>query len=172
MNASAPVPAFHAITNAVVNEYCFVERESASSNLPSLDPVRYLGAMARETRRLEDPALRKRMRSMLVAHGWRRVRFRYLAARIADAFSLAAAMPVPFVRGVIRLATGPALGPLKSHIARDRHEFGNQDEALAYVLGHERPYVRTHLHLLPLIQPAGNSREVQRTGNELLDPRS
>ena len=162
MNASAPVPTFHAITNAVVNEYCFVRTEPPSRKLPALDRTRYLGAMARETARLEDADLRARMRRLLEEQGWSRIRPRYWLARARDVLELLFRRPGPFFR-LLRLSLAdrmpPALAPLLGGRQR-RRTFATTEQALAYLMATTAPTVPTHVHLLPLLFPPGVAREV------------
>lgn len=162
MNASAPVPAFHSLTNAVVNEYCFVRDESPSGRLPPLEMTRYLGAMARDTSRLEDPALRAQMRRLLDEQGWRRKRFRYWPARARDLLELLLQRPGPFLRLLQRrlldrMPNGPA-----SRLGADTRQLGlaSTEEALEYLMSSTPGPVRVHVHLLPLVLPADAAREV------------
>jgi hypothetical protein len=69
MNADAPVPEFWTITNAVMNEYCFVKRESGSARFPEVARGSYLEAMAREIDSILDPDLRAAQRELLVHEG-------------------------------------------------------------------------------------------------------
>ncbi len=75
MNERAPVPEFHTIMNAVVNEYCYV-REELSEGFPAVDMPSYLDAMEIGISEIEEPELRDRMRELLHAQDdhqvWRR----------------------------------------------------------------------------------------------------
>jgi hypothetical protein len=162
MNASAPVPAFHSITNAVVNEYCFVRTEPPSHRLPALDLTRYMGAMARETAHLEDPELRERMGTLLEQQGWSHIRRRYLLARARDGLELLVRRPGTFLR-LLRLALADRLPPAFATLlgaGQRRRTFDTSEQALAHLMGTVTPTTRTHVHLLPLIYPAGAAREV------------
>jgi hypothetical protein len=162
MNASAPVPAFHAITNAVVNEYCFVRAESPSRKLQALDWTRYLGAMARETALLEDPDLREQMGRLLDEQGWSRTRPRYWLARARDVFELLLRRPGPFLR-LLRLRLADRLPRALATLLRggeQRQAFATTEQALAHLMATTVPPVPTHVHLLPLLFPAGVAREV------------
>jgi hypothetical protein len=162
MNASAPEPGFHSIGNAVVNEYCFVRNEPASRRLPALDMTRYLGAMARETSRLEDPELREQMRMLLDRHGWGRIRPRYRWVRARDAIGLLLQRPRPFVR-MLRLGVAERLPPGLAGLlgARERKlTFPSAERALEYMMAGEAGGAAVHVHLLPLILPAGAALEV------------
>ena len=162
MNASAPVPGFHSITNAVVNEYCFVRAEPPSHALPALDLTRYFGAMARETSHLEDPELRERMRLLLEQQGWARIRPHYLLARARDALELLVRRPGAFLRQ-FRLTLADRLPPALATLlgaGQRRRTFDTSEQALAYLMATVTPVVAIHLHLLPLIYPAGAALEV------------
>ncbi len=162
MNASAPVPAFHSITNAVVNEYCFVRAEPPSHKLPALDSTRYLGAMARETARLEDPELRERMRCLLEQQGWRRIRPRYWLVRVRDILELLLRRPRAFLR-LLRLTLADRLPPPVATLlgaGQRRRTFDTSEQALAYLMATVIPAAPTHVHLLPLILPPGGALEV------------
>jgi hypothetical protein len=165
MNASAPVPGFHSITNAVVNEYCFVRDEPASRGLTPIDWTRYLGAMARETSRLEDPELRERMRLLLEEHGWARTRLRYRLLRALDAGRLFVQCPRPFLR-MLRLALadrGPARLTRLLGEGERRRTFPSADQALTHLMRHEADGAPVHVHLLPLILPPGAALDVSPT---------
>ena len=69
MNRDAPVPEFWTITNAVMNEYCFVKRETGSAKFPDVDRSSYLEAMARDVESILDPDLRAAQRELLVREG-------------------------------------------------------------------------------------------------------
>ena len=69
MNHASPVPEFRTITNAVMNEYCFVRAESGSPKFPAVDMKSYLEAMAVDLESIEDPALIVAQRKLLVRHG-------------------------------------------------------------------------------------------------------
>ena len=69
MNRDAPVPEFWTITNAVMNEYGFVKKESGSSRFPEVDRDSYLDAMARDIESIIDPNLRVAQRELLVREG-------------------------------------------------------------------------------------------------------
>jgi len=75
MNERAPVPEFHTIMNAVVNEYCYV-REELSGGFPPIDMPSYLDTMEVGISEIEDPELRNQMRELLRAQDrhqvWRR----------------------------------------------------------------------------------------------------
>ena len=160
MNASAPVPAFHSITNAVVNEYCFVRAEPPSRKLPALDPTRYLGAMARETARLEDPELRERMRRLLDEQGWSRIRPRYRRARTRDVLELLLRRPRPFLR-LLRLTLAERLPPALAALlgaGERRRTFATTEQALAHLMSAATPTAPTHVHLLPLLFPRGRTK--------------
>jgi hypothetical protein len=162
MNASAPVPAFHTITNAVVNEYCFVRAEAPSRKLRSLDRPRYLGAMARETAQLEDPELREQMRLLLEQQGWSRTRPRYWLDRLGDVLELVLRRPRPFFR-LLRLNLADRLPPaLRGPLGDDERQrtFATSEQALAHLMRTPGSAVATHVHLLPLLFPAGSAREV------------
>lgn len=162
MNASAPVPEFHSLTNAVVNEYCFVRDEPQSRKLPPLDMPRYLGAMARDTSKLEDPELRARMGALLMRQGWRHKRLHYWVVRVRDAVELLVQRPRPFLH-MLRLGVAERLptrlAPLLGGHAR-RQTFVSAEEALEYLMNTEMAPASVHVHLLPLILPAGAAREV------------
>jgi Glycosyl transferase family 2 len=165
MNASAPVPGFHSITNAVVNEYCFVRDEPASRKLPALDMTRYLGVMARETSQLEDPGLREQMRSLLDQQGWRRKRLRYKLVRARDAIELLLQRPRPFLR-MLRLGLADrlpqGLAPLLGARER-RRSFASTEQALECLMTSEATGAPVHVHLLPLILPPGAALDVTHT---------
>jgi Glycosyl transferase family 2 len=166
MNASAPVPGFHSITNAVVNEYCFVSEEPASHKLPPLEMTRYLGAMARETSQLENQDLRARMRSLLDQHGWRRKRLRYKLTRARDAIELLLQRPGPFLR-MLRLGLADRLprGLAQLLGAHDRRlSFSSAEQALEHLMAGEAAGATVHVHLLPLILPPGAAIEVSVRG--------
>jgi glycosyl transferase family 2 len=162
MNASAPVPEFHTIGNAVVNEYCFVREESQSNRFRRLDEARYLGAMAREIGDLEDPALRARMRDLLDERGWQRWRWRYLLARAYDALELAVRHPSPFVRAGWRDVVAHLPGAIGRTLGEPRREegFATSEEALDHLMAWDAPTQALHLHLLPLITPSTSAREL------------
>jgi len=69
MNRDALIPEFHTITNAVMNEYCFVKKESKSGRFPEVDRASYLRAMARDIEDIEEPRLRAAQRELLVREG-------------------------------------------------------------------------------------------------------
>ncbi|HXC23009.1 MAG TPA: glycosyltransferase [Solirubrobacteraceae bacterium] len=164
MNASAPVPGFHSITNAVVNEYCFVREESVSHRLPTLERTRYLGVMARETSRLEDPQLRERMRLLLQEQGWPRKRLRYRLLRARDAARLLVRCPRPFLR-MLRLALAdraPARLARALGEGERRMTFSSADLALAHLMRGEARGAPVHVHLLPLILPPGAALDVSQ----------
>jgi hypothetical protein len=162
MNASAPVPEFHTIGNAVVNEYCFVREESQTDQLLRLDDARYLGAMAREIGGLEDPTLRARMEDLLIERGWRRWRWRYILARGRDALGLAVRHPGPFVRELWRSGVGRLPGAIRTRLGEPERErgFATSEEALDYLMKCDTPMQAVHLHLLPLITPRACAREI------------
>jgi Glycosyl transferase family 2 len=165
MNASAPVPGFHSITNAVVNELCFVRDEPASRKLPPIEWTRYLGVMARETSQLEDPQLRERMRALLDEHGWQGKRLRYRLLRARDAGRLLARYPRPFLR-MLRLALAdraPARLARAFGEGERRMTFPSADLALAHLMQDEASGAYVHVHLLPLILPPGAALDVSPT---------
>jgi hypothetical protein len=162
MNASAPVPAFHSITNAVVNEYCFVRAEPPAHKLPALDSTRYLGAMARETARLEDPDLRERMRRLLDEQGWSRIRPRYWLVRVRDVLELLLRRPRPFLR-LLRITVADHVPPTLAALfgaGERRRTFATTEQALTHLMATPTPAASTHVHLLPLLFPRGAAREV------------
>ncbi|HXC45167.1 MAG TPA: glycosyltransferase [Solirubrobacteraceae bacterium] len=155
MNASAPVPGFHTITNAVVNEYCFVRGEPASHKLGALDMTRYLGVMARESSRLEDPELRTQMNRLLDEQGWDRKRARYGLARASDALALFVRHPAPFLR-MLRLALADRLPIRLARLLGEgerRLTFPSAEAALEHLMQGEAQGASLHVHLLPLILP-------------------
>jgi hypothetical protein len=162
MNASAPVPEFHTIGNAVVNEYCFVREESQTNRLRRLDEARYLGAMAREIGGLEDPALRARMRDLLDERGWRRWQWRYWPARGRDALELAVRHPGPFARSAWRGVVEHLPDAVSRRLGESERErgFATSEEALEYLMAGEMEAQALHLHLLPLITPSDSAREL------------
>ncbi len=165
MNASAPVPGFHCITNAVVNEYCFVREESASRKLAPVEWTRYLGTMARETARLEDPELREQMRLLLDEHGWQSRRWRYRLLRAGDAIGLLLRCPRPFPR-MARLALAdrvPALAARLLGESERRMTFPSAELALERLMEGEAGGAPVHVHLLPLILPPGAALDVSST---------
>ncbi|HEY5286835.1 MAG TPA: glycosyltransferase [Solirubrobacteraceae bacterium] len=165
MNASAPVPGFHSITNAVVNEYCFVRDEAASRKLPPVDWTRYLGVMARETSQLEDPQLREQMRALLDEHGWQGKRLRYRILRARDAGGLLVRYPRPFLR-MLRLALAARAPARMARAFGDeerRMTFPSAELALAHLMQDEASGAYVHVHLLPLILPPGAGLDVGRT---------
>jgi hypothetical protein len=162
MNASAPVPAFHSITNAVVNEYCFVRSEPPSHKLPALDRTRYMGAMARETARLEDPDLRQTMRRVLDEQGWSRIRPRYWLDRARDILELLLRRPGPFFR-LLGQNLADRLAPASTTLLgadQRRATFATTEQALEELMTTTTRTARTHVHLLPLLIPTGVAREV------------
>jgi len=83
LNSSSPIPALQTVSNAVVHEYCVVARLAGSDLVPKVDRWSYLGAMAWDVERIEDPALRLAMRRRLAEHGWGRAdRARWLARKL------------------------------------------------------------------------------------------
>jgi Glycosyl transferase family 2 len=162
MNASAPVPGFHSITNAVVNEYCFVRDEPRSHKLPALDMTRYLGVMARETSQLEDPDLRAQMSLLLEQQGWRRRRLSYRLARARDGIGLLIQRPRPFLR-MLRFALADRLPESMAGLlgARERRRsFSDAEQAIEHLMAHEAGGADLHVHLLPLILPPGAALDV------------
>jgi Glycosyl transferase family 2 len=165
MNASAPVPGFHSITNAVVNEYCFVRDEPRSRKLSAIEWTRYLGAMARETSRLEDPELRERMRLLLEEQGWPRKQLRYRFLRALDAGRLLARCPRPFLRMLRRALADRVPARLAGLLGEGerRMTFPSTHLALAHLMGGEAGGAPVHVHLLPLILPPGAALDVSPT---------
>ena len=103
MNELAPVPEFHTIMNAVVNEYCFV-REEAADGFPPVDMANYLDAMESGIAEIEDVALRDQMRGLLARQDrhylWRWPPFR-LARRVRRRVRAALTHPARFTHRIL-----------------------------------------------------------------------
>ncbi len=69
INYASPVPEFQVVGNAIVHEYCLVQQESMSTDLPKVDWKRYLEFMAAEVSRLENADLKRDMEALLERHG-------------------------------------------------------------------------------------------------------
>jgi hypothetical protein len=88
MHEAAPVPEFETITNAMVNEFCFVRGEAGGSKFVAVDRFSYLGAIAWDVQAMQDLVKAKRMRRLLSDCGWTPVHAAFWLIRKAVAVGL------------------------------------------------------------------------------------
>ena len=61
LNQDTPVPQFGTIINAVINEYCFIRKQTADSKFPALDMPAYFRANYQQFQYIEDESLKAKM---------------------------------------------------------------------------------------------------------------
>jgi hypothetical protein len=147
INEHAPVPELLTVTNAIYNEYEYVRGEGASSKIPPLRRHYYLGANARDVRRLEDAELRIRMQKVLADHGWSPwVRLRYVLGLCTSAAGYFWRHPRSLARRLLRRAPDPP-------------RFPDSQQALAYTMEHPSRPREEPDHLWPIMaRPGATSR--------------
>lgn len=70
MNAMTPIPECITITNAVINEYCFVKQETKSAKFPDVDNKKYIEQNAWDVGRFENIEFKEKMEALLLSYGW------------------------------------------------------------------------------------------------------
>jgi hypothetical protein len=166
-NHATPVPEFHTITNAVMNEYAVVRAETHSAKFPPIEMSGYLEAMARDIEHIEEPKLAAAQRVLLVEHGGKPAprgfarawsRFRQMLTR--DPGGLARKI---VMRGTANSLTQPAwfaLGRLGIVPPPSRwFDFASTSEALDWTLRFPRRPTR-RLRRLDWLSDAAHVREV------------
>jgi hypothetical protein len=115
MNERAPVPEFHTIMNAVMNEYCFV-RDEVADGFPPVDMPNYLDSMESGIAEIEEVGLRDQMRALLASqdrqHRWRSPPFQ-LARRVRRRARVALAHPARFTHRVLERGAEGVAGPYR-----------------------------------------------------------
>ncbi len=71
INHAAPIPEIVTVFNAICHEYCAFMEQTKSEKFQEIDERAYLSFLADETKRIEDPTLRREYKALLVSHGWR-----------------------------------------------------------------------------------------------------
>jgi glycosyltransferase involved in cell wall biosynthesis len=66
----APFPEIITVWNFIINEYCFVKKETQSPKFPELNIEKYMGALAWGIGSMEDPEFKQHMTEKLLARGW------------------------------------------------------------------------------------------------------
>ncbi len=167
MNQAAPIPEFHSIINAVVNEYCFVKAEARSIRFPPIDRFNYLGALERSLAHLQDKSLASRMRALLRANGWTVAqRVRWMALRLSSLLRLHA-LGV-FRSGLILIVANARTKPAWLFLAKASieppaspwFEFDSTAAAMAHALRFPRRKSSNIGHLWRVLEPRGAVRRI------------
>ncbi len=161
LSPDAPIPEIESLYNAIVNEYCFVNKESRGALAP-LDHGGYLEHLARDIAAKSDSVERRHDEQLLRAAGWTGS-FEHPEPtwldRVRTDRSCVGSYRTGLAKGATRAVLGHhALRPAWEALARtglrpytaQRFHFRDTNDALEYALRHPRHPWHGHPHIAGL----------------------